>query len=89
MQLPCYVKVCKSTEGLTFGCSDIFWLALAVIVAVAANTRGRSSAVWVLLAIVISPLLAGLLLLALPRLDNGHAIFSKIKNEKYLFCVLS
>jgi hypothetical protein len=60
------------------------WLALAVIVAVAANTRGRSSAVWVLLAIVISPLLAGSLLLALP-LDNGGAIFLENQNRKISF----
>jgi hypothetical protein len=61
------------------------WLALAVIVSVAANTRGRSSAVWDLLAIVISPLLAGLLLLALPRLDNGRAIFLENQNRKVSF----
>ena len=60
-----------------------FWLALAVIVGVAANTRGRSSAVWVLLAIVISPLIAGLLLLALPRLEG--AIFLENQNRKVSF----
>lgn len=59
------------------------WLALAVIVGVAANTRGRSSAVWVLLAIVISPLIAGLLLLALPRLEG--AIFLENQNRKVSF----
>lgn len=47
----------------------LFWLGLAVVVAVAANTRGRSGGGWFLLAIVISPLLAGLLVLALPRLN--------------------
>jgi len=60
-----------------------FWLALAVIVGVAANTRGRSSAVWVLLAIVISPLIAGLLLLALPWLEG--AIFLENQNRKVSF----
>src|SRR5262249_4621818 len=43
------------------------WLGFAIIVGVAANTRGRNFAGWVVLAIIISPLLAGLLLLALPR----------------------
>lgn len=61
------------------------WLALAVIVGVAANTKGRSGAVWVLLALVISPLIAGLLLLALPRLDNGGAIFLENQNRKTSF----
>ena len=62
-----------------------FWLALAVIVGVAANTRGRSSALWVLLAIVISPLIAGLLLLALPGLDKGGAIFLENQKRKVSF----
>lgn len=44
-----------------------FWIVFAVIVGVGANTRGRDPVGWVLLAIVISPVLAGLLLLALPR----------------------
>jgi len=43
------------------------WLILAVIVGVGANTRGREGGGWFLLAVIISPLLAGLLLLALPR----------------------
>ena len=48
------------------------WLALAIIVGVAANTRGRSGVGWFLLAAVISPLIAGLLVLALPRFDNPY-----------------
>jgi hypothetical protein len=44
-----------------------FWIVLAIIVGVAANTRGRNGFGWFLLAVVISPLFAGLLLLALPR----------------------
>lgn len=48
------------------------WLALAVIVGIAANTRGRSGPGWFLLAVIISPLIAGLLVLALPRFDNPH-----------------
>jgi hypothetical protein len=45
----------------------LFWIGFAVIVGVAANTRGRAGLGWLLLAVVISPLLAGLLLIALPR----------------------
>src|SRR6266550_3859637 len=44
-----------------------FLLVLCVIVAVAANTRGRNPAGWLLLSLITSPVIAGLLLLALPR----------------------
>ena len=63
----------------------LFWLGLAIVVGVAANTRGRHGWGWFLLAIVISPLLAGLLLLALPRLNPSRAIaYSPMK--KCAFC---
>jgi hypothetical protein len=45
----------------------LFWVGLSIVVAVAAKNRGRSTVAWLLLALVISPLLAGLLLLALPK----------------------
>ena len=48
-----------------------FWIAFAIIVGVAANTRGRNGVGWFILAIVISPLIAGLLVLALPRLEKS------------------
>jgi hypothetical protein len=44
-----------------------FWIAFAIIVGVAANTRGRNGGGWFILALAISPLIAGLLVLALPR----------------------
>lgn len=44
----------------------LFWIGFAIIVGVAANNRGRNSIGWSLLAVVISPLLAGLLLFAMP-----------------------
>jgi hypothetical protein len=47
----------------------LFWIGFAIVVGVGANTRGRNGPGWGLLAVLISPLLAGLLLLALPRLD--------------------
>jgi hypothetical protein len=43
------------------------WIAFAVIVGVAASTRGRVGFGWFLLALVISPLIVGPLVLALPR----------------------
>lgn len=45
-----------------------FWLLLSAVVAVAANTRGRSALVWFVLALIVSPLIAGLLVCALPPL---------------------
>jgi flagellar basal body-associated protein FliL len=50
-----------------------FWIGFAIVVGVAANTRGRSGGGWFLLTILISPLLAGLLLFALPRFDRSRA----------------
>jgi hypothetical protein len=47
----------------------LFWIGFAVIVGIAASHRGRSGLGWGLLAILISPLLAGLLVLVLPRRD--------------------
>src|SRR5262245_49133093 len=43
------------------------WIAFCIIISVAANTRGRSPLGWFVLAVAISPLLGGLLLLALPK----------------------
>jgi phosphotransferase system glucose/maltose/N-acetylglucosamine-specific IIC component len=43
-----------------------FWIAFAVIVGIAASRRGRSGLGWFLLALVISPVIAGLLVLVLP-----------------------
>ena len=37
----------------------LFWIGFAVVVGVAANTRGRSFGGWFFLALAISPLLAG------------------------------
>ena len=46
------------------------WIVLSVIVGVAANTRGRGGAGWAVLALIVSPLIAGLLVLALPKLQD-------------------
>ena len=47
------------------------WVMLSMVIGVAAASRGRTPA-WLLLALVISPLLARLLLLALPSLKTGR-----------------
>lgn len=43
----------------------LFWFGLSIIVGIAANRRDRSGAGWFFLALLISPVLAGLLMLAL------------------------
>lgn len=56
----------------------LFWLGLSIVVGVAANSRGRNPVGWTLLAILISPLLAGLLVLALGgerKPHNGGSTF--------------
>jgi hypothetical protein len=45
----------------------LLWIALCIVVGVAANARGRSGGGWFFLALIVSPLIAGLLVLALPR----------------------
>jgi hypothetical protein len=55
------------SEFLTIPGIGFVWIVLCIIVAVAANTRGRSPIGWFLCAILISPVLGGLLLLALPK----------------------
>ena len=49
------------------------WIGLSIVVAVAADTRDRSPIAWFIYAIIFSPLLGGLLLLALPNLANSFA----------------
>lgn len=48
----------------------IVWLLLALVVGVAASGRGRSGFGWFVLAVVLSPLIAGLLVLAMPSLKG-------------------
>lgn len=59
----------------------VFWLALAFIVGLIANMRGRDGIGWFALAILISPFLAGLLVLVFARkpspLEQAPATSSK------------
>jgi hypothetical protein len=53
------------------------WIALCSVVGVAASTRGRDGGGWFVLALVISPLIAGLLVLALPAvIKNGKPAYA-------------
>jgi hypothetical protein len=45
----------------------VAWVAFAVIVGVMASARGRVGYGWFLFSLVLSPLITGLLVLALPR----------------------
>jgi hypothetical protein len=63
----------------------LFWFGFAAIVGVAANSRGRSGGGWFLLAILISPLLAGLLILALPRVGAGSEAATLALQSQMLF----
>lgn len=49
----------------------LVWVVFAVIVAIAASGRGRSGFGWFLLAVFISPLLAFILLLVLPKVGEA------------------
>jgi len=48
-----------------------FWLIFAVVVGVVASSRGRSGFGWFLLAMVVSPLLAFIVVAFLPSLKNA------------------
>ena len=48
----------------------LVWLVFSVIVGVAANTRGRNGARWFFISMLISPLIAGLFVLALGRSEK-------------------
>lgn len=51
----------------------VFWVALSVVVAVAAQHRGRSPIAWGLIALVVSPVIGLLLVLVMNRIDNPGA----------------
>ena len=57
----------------------ILWLVFAVLIGAAARTRGRNGVGWFLLAILLSPLVAGLILAILPDL-RVRALLEDIRN---------
>ena len=46
------------------------WIALSVVVALLAEARGRSAIAWAVLSLMVSPILAGLVVLVLPDLKK-------------------
>jgi hypothetical protein len=59
----------------------IIWLVFAFLVGIAASSRGRSGAGWFLLAVIISPLIAILFVLALPNLKHQELLARLAKTE--------
>lgn len=59
------------------------WVGFAIIVGVGANTRGRNGPGWGVLALLISPLIAGLLLLALPRCEKHDPTVKRVSNWEH------
>ena len=60
----------------------VVWVGLAIVVGVAANSRGRSGGGWFVLAICVSPLVAGLLVLVLPNLRLRLAQEAQLRASK-------
>jgi hypothetical protein len=58
------------------------WLGLAIVVGIAAAHRGRKGAAWLLLAVVTSPLIAGLLVLVLPDPNKERQQRELLKNPR-------
>lgn len=61
------------------------WLMFSVVVAIIAVHRGRNGLGWLLLAVCISPLLAGILVLALGRPD-ADALDDRARPETHVRC---
>lgn len=59
----------------------LIWFVFSIIVAVAANARGRNAFGWFILACVISPLLAVVILLVLPSRGGGHSWMDKYEGR--------
>jgi hypothetical protein len=51
----------------------LFWLVGAIVVAIAAGARGRSGLGWFVLAVILSPLIALVLVLVMPNLKLAAA----------------
>jgi hypothetical protein len=62
----------------------VFWLLLALVVAVAAGSRGRSGAGWFFLSVILSPLIGLILVLVLPNLRHERLIADTAANHHNL-----
>ncbi len=57
----------------------LLWFGIALLIGSAAAARGRSSVGWFLLSVVLSPLIAGILLIAFPVVETRGAMRSQGK----------
>jgi hypothetical protein len=58
-----------------------FYLAFSIVVSVIANSRGRAAIGWFLLSMLISPLLALILVVCIPKIEKDEEI--AFKSGKY------
>ena len=59
-----------------------FWICFSIALGVLATNRGRSGVGWFFLALVISPLLAGVFLLVMPNLLLVKAAARALQNSR-------
>src|SRR5665647_3415495 len=59
----------------------IFWLLFALVVAIAAGSRGRNGAGWFILSVILLPLIGLILVLVLPNLRHERLIASIAANR--------
>jgi hypothetical protein len=62
-------SLCPKKNGAAAVELFLIWLGLAIVVGVAASYRGRNGVGWFFLAVVITPLIAGLLVLVAPVIE--------------------
>lgn len=60
----------------------LFWIALAVVVGVAANARGRNGYLWFFIAVVVSPLIALLLVLVMQNLRQSSTLVTSTADSR-------
>ncbi len=58
------------------------WFLLSIVVGVAASNRGRNGLAWLLVAVVLRPLVGGLLLLASPNMVLQRREEAEIRNSR-------
>lgn len=59
----------------------IIWFVVAIVVGVAAHQRGRNGVLWFLLAVLLSPLIAGLLLILFPMRGPAPVDRARVGDE--------
>lgn len=60
-----------------------FWVAMAFVVGVAASSRGRSGVAWFLVSLFVTPIITGLLVLALPSIDRKALSFEHTRDSNF------